>query len=437
MVERLWARGFRFLFVLDAVALLVIMITTNLVRFGTSWPTYPLTHYSLGFAVVLVIHLVVGYFSGLYVREPRLARRAWLPRIVGASLVAVLVDALAFLVTSRSLMPRGNLVVLFFAGSVALAANRRLSRYLARRRQGPPRVALVGAPDDITAAVAHLHESDREARVVARTAEVDDLLELVVDTGATDVLLLSGRTLDDVFPEPLTSLEGAGIGVLQRVGAKETLLGLQSVRELAGMPFVLLRAHTVPGHKAKLKRLLELALLVVLTPVLVPALAFTAAYTALAAGRPLLYTQDRVGRDGKVFGMLKFRTMTPDAEEGLGPRLARRGDPRVIRACQWLRDTRLDELPQIWNVLKGEMSVVGPRPERPEFTERFEELIPGYARRHELPPGITGLAQISGRYHTDPGFKLGHDLQYLVNWSPILDLQILFRTVWVVVSRRV
>lgn len=134
--------------------------------------------------------------------------------------------------------------------------------------------------------------------------------------------------------------------------------------------------------------------------------------------------------------MVKFRTMYPNAEEGLGAVLAKQGDPRVIPACQWVRATRLDELPQLWNVLKGEMSIVGPRPERPELTAQFEELIPGYSRRHEIPPGITGLAQIHGRYHTDPEYKLGHDLQYLVNWSPILDLQILFRTIWVVLARR-
>jgi lipopolysaccharide/colanic/teichoic acid biosynthesis glycosyltransferase len=135
--------------------------------------------------------------------------------------------------------------------------------------------------------------------------------------------------------------------------------------------------------------------------------------------------------------MLKFRTLRPDAEEGIGPILARRNDPRIVRACQWIRDTRLDELPNLWNVLRGEMSIVGPRPERPELTALHEALIPGYGRRHEIPPGITGLAQIHGSYHTDPSFKLGYDLQYLVNWSPVLDLQIALRTIWVVVTRRV
>lgn len=98
---------------------------------------------------------------------------------------------------------------------------------------------------------------------------------------------------------------------------------------------------------------------------------------------------------------------------------------------------RVDELPQIINVLRGDMSLVGPRPERPEFTADLARSVPGYERRHELRPGLTGLAQVNGRYDTDAAFKVGHDLQYLVNWSPALDLAILARTVWVVVARRV
>jgi lipopolysaccharide/colanic/teichoic acid biosynthesis glycosyltransferase len=109
----------------------------------------------------------------------------------------------------------------------------------------------------------------------------------------------------------------------------------------------------------------------------------------------------------------------------------------VIAGCHWLRATRLDELPQLWNVLRGEMAVVGPRPERPSLVATYERDIPGYAIRHQLAPGITGLAQTFGRYHSDAADKLGHDLQYAVNWSPVLDLQIVWRTVWVVFTRRV
>ena len=102
-----------------------------------------------------------------------------------------------------------------------------------------------------------------------------------------------------------------------------------------------------------------------------------------------------------------------------------------------MRATRADELPQLWNVLRGDMSLVGPRPERPELITDIAREVPGYERRHELRPGLTGLAQVQGRYHTDAAFKVGHDLQYLVNWSLVLDAQIIVRTIWVVLARRV
>jgi lipopolysaccharide/colanic/teichoic acid biosynthesis glycosyltransferase len=206
---------------------------------------------------------------------------------------------------------------------------------------------------------------------------------------------------------------------------------------VGGLPFVLLRSQTMPRSRARFKRLFDLVVLLAAAPLLVPLVGAVALYQLAVAGRPLLYWQQRVGAEGHRFNMVKFRTMVPDAEaDGAGARLAERDDPRVIPACRWIRSTRLDELPQLWNVLRGEMSLVGPRPERPELTAAFEREIPGYARRYELPPGLTGLAQIHGRYHTDPEYKLGYDLQYLVNWSPVLDLEILVRTVWVVLARR-
>jgi len=129
--------------------------------------------------------------------------------------------------------------------------------------------------------------------------------------------------------------------------------------------------------------------------------------------------------------------MVRDAESDGRAVLATEDDDRVLPALRWMRSARADELPQLWNVLNGEMSLVGPRPERPELVAGIIERVPGYVRRNEFPPGLTGLAQVQGRYGTDAEYKLGYDLQYLVNWSIVIDLQIMVRTVWVVLSRRV
>ena len=266
--------------------------------------------------------------------------------------------------------------------------------------------------------------------------DADELLSMVRRTEPTDLLLMDLDAFSAAFPEPLTAVDEAGIGIHQRVSAQETLLGLRSVHQIAGLPFTRVRTHLLSPHQMKLKRTLDVALVVLFSPVIVLALAVLALYVRIRAGAPVLYRQVRVGRDGENFTMVKFRTMRTDAETA-GPQLATRGDSRVVKGLGWMRGTRADELPQLWNVLKGEMSLVGPRPERPELTVQIAQEVAGYARRNRLAPGLTGLAQVQGRYDTHADYKLGYDLQYAVNWSLVLDIQILLRTVWVVLARRV
>jgi exopolysaccharide biosynthesis polyprenyl glycosylphosphotransferase len=149
----------------------------------------------------------------------------------------------------------------------------------------------------------------------------------------------------------------------------------------------------------------------------------------LTSRGPVLYRQERVGLDGKAFAMLKFRTMRADAEEQ-GPRFAERADPRNTVVGAFLRRTSLDELPQLFNVLVGDMSLVGPRPERPVFIARFRRRIPRYQLRHMVKSGMTGWAQIHGlRGKTSIAKRVEYDLYYIEHWSLLLDLRILLRTI--------
>ncbi len=154
----------------------------------------------------------------------------------------------------------------------------------------------------------------------------------------------------------------------------------------------------------------------------------------LEDGRPILYRQTRVGRGGRIFGAYKFRSMIREAEKGSGPRLAAVDDPRITRVGRLLRRTALDEVPQLLSIFKGDMSWVGPRPERPEFVQRFLREIPGYHLRHQVRPGLTGVAQVYGRYHTEAAEKLKYDFYYLRHRSLWLDFR-LFVMSWLITSR--
>lgn len=427
--------GFRYLHLIDAATLFGLMVAITVVRFGLDWPTYPPSHYLGGFAIAVGIHMAVYYFGGLYEYEQRLGRPPWLPRAAMLTAVAVGFDGGVALLTGRYLMPRANLVVLLVCASLLVAFNRWAARSLRSRRFGRPRVLLVGIPDDIERARRHLRESEPDTEIAGQTSDLGRIAAEVERVGATDVLLITGGSLGEIYPEPLGMLERRRIGVHRHVTPADTLLGLQRTRQIAGMPFVALRAHAMPRHRLQFKRLLDLAYLAVMAPAAVVLIGAVALLVRFRAGRGVLYRQVRVGHRGRQFTMVKFRTMVHGAEAASGPVLAGSDDPRVVPGLGWLRRARLDELPQLWNVLTGEMSIVGPRAERPERVANFEELIPGYGRRHDIPPGITGLAQTQGHYQTDPVYKLGHDLQYIVNWSPILDLELMAKSVAVMAGR--
>ena len=163
-----------------------------------------------------------------------------------------------------------------------------------------------------------------------------------------------------------------------------------------------------------------------------PALAIIGIIIKLTSKGPVFYLQERVGKDGKSFGIIKLRTMVTDAEAATGPVWARENDPRITPIDRFLRMTHLDEVPQLINVLKGEMSIVGPRPERPLFVERFNSQIPSYAERLRVKPGITGLAQVCHKYDEttkDVRRKVAYDLLYIQRMCLMVDVAIVFLTV--------
>ncbi|MBI5230681.1 MAG: sugar transferase, partial [Coriobacteriales bacterium] len=174
----------------------------------------------------------------------------------------------------------------------------------------------------------------------------------------------------------------------------------------------------------------SLVLLILLSPVLIAA---TIAIL-VTSGLPVIYWQERVGRSMRMFRIYKFRTMVKDAEKLSGPVLATDDDPRITRVGRFLRTYRIDELPQLVNILRGDMSFVGPRPERPYFVEQHVRDIPGYRERFHVKPGVTGLAQVSGGYATTAERKLKYDLIYMYHQDLTMDLRIIVDTLQVVLT---
>jgi putative colanic acid biosynthesis UDP-glucose lipid carrier transferase len=210
-----------------------------------------------------------------------------------------------------------------------------------------------------------------------------------------------------------------------------------SVTEVAGLPVISLTETPMSGINRMVKAIEDYLLASFLFMLAAPFMLLVAIGVKLSSPGPVLYRQVRVTWNGERFEMLKFRTMPVDAEAASGPVWTRTGERRATPFGTFLRRTSLDELPQFINVLRGEMSLVGPRPERPEFVERFRQQIPGYMQKHLVKAGITGWAQVNDlRGDSDLAQRIQYDLYYIDNWSLWFDLRILMLTLWHILKSR-
>jgi Undecaprenyl-phosphate glucose phosphotransferase len=199
---------------------------------------------------------------------------------------------------------------------------------------------------------------------------------------------------------------------------------------LHGMTFIGLRESPYHGLNVVVKRVMDVILSAAMLVFLAPLMALVAGLIKLTSPGPVLYRQERCGLNGETFRMLKFRTMHVNAESN-GPVMAQHNDPRRTRLGAFLRATNLDELPQLFNVLRGDMSMVGPRPERPVFVDKFKKSIPNYMARHAVKCGMTGWAQVNGwRGNSSLRKRVQYDLYYITHWNPLFDLRIIALTAW-------
>jgi Undecaprenyl-phosphate glucose phosphotransferase len=196
-----------------------------------------------------------------------------------------------------------------------------------------------------------------------------------------------------------------------------------------GMTFVGLRENPLHGLNVLVKRVMDIILSLVALVLLAPVMLAITILIKITSPGPILYRQERCGLNGEVFNMLKFRTMRVNAEAATGPVWAKANDDRCTRLGTFLRKSSLDELPQLFNVLKGDMSLVGPRPERPVFIEKFRKTVPNYMVRHAVKAGITGWAQVNGwRGNTSLRKRIQFDLYYITHWNPWFDIRIMWLT---------
>lgn len=429
------------------------IIAAFLIRFGGDLPAYNFHAYQVMLPFIAVSYLFSGWVYGLY--EPERIDSPWgvaRATVASVTLGTLLVAAIAFFGgTTTMAFARWTFVFSWALGIGALAGWRiaflrygsiawpeqrtivvgagptaaMLGRALAERAKwGWSLVGYVSSPADAGAAVT----------VAPVLGEATELAHIVDHTGANRVIVATPLDLRSLI-ESLVLDESLDVTVDIVPELYEIFLGrIDSI--VGDIPLMRVVTSQRPRWELVAKRAIDLVGAVVLLVLTSPVLACAAVAIAAESGRPVLYRQERVGRAMRPFTVIKFRTMGHDAEATTGPVLATEEDPRITRVGRVLRRYRIDELPQLVNVLRGEMSFIGPRPERPAFVSENLATIPGYAERFRVQPGITGLAQVNGGYATTPQLKLKYDLVYLYNQSLAMDFQVAIETLKVVLTGR-
>jgi len=401
--------------------------------------------------VMAVLWPLVFYFYGLYhVRRNRSRVEEGLSILVATGLATLVLTGLAAFYRGFS-YSRGVLLLFFFADVLFVFAGRtairryfeeawrhgygvrfvlvvgagRLGRALVDKLLEHPEAGLrvVGMVDDDPGKAGWSYRgvptlgTTGEAASIAEQRGVDTVfLALPLEAHRTMLSVLAevGKTVPDVRVVP---------DLLQHITFRA------GIEDLDGLPVVHLTQVPLTGWMSLVKRTVDVAISGSALIALSPLFGAIAAAIRLEDGGPILYRQTRMGLDGRPFSIVKFRSMRVGAEDESGPTWAAPGDPRRTRVGAWLRVWSLDELPQLYNVLRGEMSLVGPRPERPEFVREFKEKFPQYMVRHRVRSGMTGWAQVHGwRGNTSLARRIEYDLYYIENWSLSLDIKILWMT---------
>lgn len=447
------SRPFRTLVVLDIFAVALSPFLALLLRFGRDVPPLHWEPYVVFLPVLVTWRLLAFHIAGAYDLRNRLTMVDHLFAALGGSLISVLPGYLTLMFIQAYYWPEMRLSRLVSGLDILILfvwfwASRSLFLEVLRRRGYRVRVLVASTSvsgcavaDELERHAPALLEIVRLPHLAAAQSEDDDRSAAAwksqIATGDIHRVVVAESAVSfESLRDILALSDQRGIELLLYPDIGLTLLAGSRVTSLSGMPLLSLRPAFLDTPYGYGKRLMDLAAASLLMAMTLPLQVVAALAIRMDSPGPALFKQCRVGRRGRPFHLYKLRTMRSDAEHDSGPVLSQVSDPRITRVGRVLRRFRIDELPQLVNVLQGHMSLVGPRPERPEFVDVYQAENPLYERRLFLRPGLTGLAQVHGRYDSDYVDKLRFDLVYLNSVSLVTDLRIILATVRTVLTGR-
>jgi exopolysaccharide biosynthesis polyprenyl glycosylphosphotransferase len=450
----------KYFILLDIILVVISAAITILVRRSFDLPffvgrldyaEFSLSNFAAPALLLGMIYAATLYVLGVYDSWATPSILEWFQRLLVPNFVIVGSAFTALYVNQSFSFPRSLLITLFMVNlSLSLWWRLWYFRQMAREKS---EIAVVGSSSD---AIRFLNECELtpfKGRVLVKAlfltnSQIVSGIPVNVPVRALSelesfaennplvaiIVVPSEQDQQNVFSQVFQAAR-RGTGVYALPSAYEILFGRLKYFTFNDLPLLELKLDPPSDLYAIMKRGGDIVLASCVLLATLPFLVSTAIAIKLTSKGSIFYTQTRVGLGGKPFKIFKFRSMISDAEASTGPVLSSKNDPRITTIGKFLRQTRIDELPQLINILKGEMSFVGPRPERPEFVKQFEQELPWYKERNRVRPGVTGLAQVRGRYSSSVETKLKYDLAYLSNQSLSLDFRILARTVKTILTK--
>jgi exopolysaccharide biosynthesis polyprenyl glycosylphosphotransferase len=422
----------------DVIALYASLFIALILRYGPEFYDQFLKAHVGPFTVIFVPWLAIFYIAGLY--DLRTLRNGidFMKVLAAATAVGAFVAALLFyLIPAFGIAPKTNLLIFVIVFAVIETVWRRMFNGLTSFGEAPNKIVIVGNGPTTAAIMATIAENAQLGYAVMRRMDENDVVaqpskftQAVIDAHANIVVVPRHLKQENGFARALYALFAKGILIVDLPNFYERIMRKVPLADLEETWFIENIEGTARFYDP-LKRAGEFLLALALGIVLLPLEILIAILVKLTSRGPIIYQHKRVGKNGRGFNFYKFRNMRVDAEKS-GAQWAMPNDPRTTPIGKFLRKTHLDELPQLWNIIKGDMSFVGPRPERPEFVVKLKEQIPYYEVRLLVKPGVSGWAQLNHRADLDLNDvreKLQYDIYYLKNRSFILDCAIVLKTV--------
>jgi exopolysaccharide biosynthesis polyprenyl glycosylphosphotransferase len=449
--------------VIDAVMVAVAFVLGYYMRIAIPFPTRPQAvdgfFIYMPMMVVQIISVILVFYANRLYHVPRVNSRIdEIYNVFGAvsigTMMAVAISALTFKNSIFELdYPRAMIVYAWLMGILLIVLGRELHRrvwhFVRMRGVGRAKVLVVGSGEAARAIIQKIQWSpylgyDLVGIVngsnpigipgAPHLGTIDELTDVIDEHEVEEVIIaLPEGTPRQEIVRIISRAQRGSTAIKVFPDVFEFITGGVTVDDLGGLPLLTVRDIQLRGWKLSLKRAMDLLVALVGLVVLSPVFLIIGLLIKMESPGPVFFCQERMGLDGRPFQVIKFRSMRPDAEKKATWTVA--NDPRRTRIGAWMRATNIDELPQLINVLLGEMSLVGPRPEQPQYVQRFRTTIPRYMERHREKAGMTGWAQINGlRGNTSIPERTKYDLWYVENWSLWLDIKILMRTMMLTVT---